>query len=189
MYPIHLSERGMVMVYCDQRTDGGGWTVIQRRSYPFSESFNRTWLDYQRGFGNPSGEFWLGNEAIHQLTKSGVELLVELRESGGQTSFGRYQDFSISSADNNFRLRIGKYLSGSINDAINGSSSAHMRQTGMAFSTADKDNDGNSYGACANDSGWWFNNCGHANLNRVTRPQWDEWSYLATISFSEMKIR
>jgi len=47
-----------------------GWTVIQRR-LDGSVDFYRNWTDYRRGFGDLEGEFWLGNEHIHQLTNQG----------------------------------------------------------------------------------------------------------------------
>jgi len=47
-----------------------GWTVIQKR-LDGSVDFYRNWTEYRRGFGQPEGEFWLGNERIHQLTDQG----------------------------------------------------------------------------------------------------------------------
>ena len=33
--------------------------------------FHLPWGDYKEGFGDLNGEFWLGNEIVHQLTKDG----------------------------------------------------------------------------------------------------------------------
>lgn len=49
-------------VYCDLETDGGGWTVFQRRaeSEQRNDEFYRPWVDYVRGFGWLDKSFWLG---------------------------------------------------------------------------------------------------------------------------------
>ena len=75
----------VLQVYCDMETDGGGWTVLQRRQ-DGSEDFFRTWNDYTAGFGDLNGEFWLGLEAIHRLApmqfdRSVTTLRVDLRDS------------------------------------------------------------------------------------------------------------
>ena len=50
------------------------------------DSFNRGWIDYKYGFGDPDREVWLGNENIHLLTNSeDYELRVELVDFEGNT--------------------------------------------------------------------------------------------------------
>lgn len=51
------------------KTDGGGWTVFQRR-IDNSEDFSRSWDDYKNGFGKVGARsnLWLGNENLHRLT-------------------------------------------------------------------------------------------------------------------------
>ena len=70
--------------------------VIQRRGDYGEprENFNRDWADYKRGFGNLSQEFWLGNDNIHELTKSGdKKLRVELETHDGRTAWAEYNTF------------------------------------------------------------------------------------------------
>ncbi|GFY49727.1 techylectin-5A [Trichonephila inaurata madagascariensis] len=50
-------------VFCDMKTDGGGWTVVQRRGN-FSRPrnyFNKDWARYKKGFGDIEKDFWLGD--------------------------------------------------------------------------------------------------------------------------------
>ncbi len=48
-------------------TDSGGWTVFQRRKDE-SVNFYNEWIDYARGFGSLTGEFWLGLRKLHRIT-------------------------------------------------------------------------------------------------------------------------
>ena len=64
LFSLHLDRcvcSEPIKVWCDMETDGGGWTVITNRLKEGSGiNFNRTWTDYQAGFGNISSEFWMG---------------------------------------------------------------------------------------------------------------------------------
>lgn len=69
-----------------------GWTVVQRRSNG-SEDFKRDWVEYKEGFGNFTGEFWLGNDKLQLLTKAPSVLLVELKIRNGDEAFAVYNTF------------------------------------------------------------------------------------------------
>jgi hypothetical protein len=64
-----------IQTWCDMKN--GGWTVIQRR-LDGSENFYRTWTDYVCGFGNKSGDYWLGLENIYRLTTVNSSLKIEM---------------------------------------------------------------------------------------------------------------
>ena len=96
-------------VYCDQKTAGGGWTVIQRR-LDGSVDFYRGWADYKRGFGNLNGEFWLGLDKMHRLTKEGRNRIrVELEDTEGNTAYADYDMFAVASERAKYQLSLGTY--------------------------------------------------------------------------------
>ena len=74
--------------------------MIQRRG-DFGEpkeNFTRSWADYKHGFGDLNGEFWLGNDFIHQLTSDKqMRLRVELESHFGQTAWAEYDNFRFNS--------------------------------------------------------------------------------------------
>ena len=80
LYNVNPDGRGSFLVYCDMETDGGGWTVFQRRKGgKKGNNFARTWAKYKRGFGKLNGNFWLGNEYLHRLTANQtVRLRIEV---------------------------------------------------------------------------------------------------------------
>ena len=96
-------------VFCDQTTAGGGWTVFQKR-LDGSVDFYRHWYDYKHGFGDLSGEFWLGLDKIHLLTSYSHNMLrVDLGDFGGNTAFAEYNSVVVMSEEDKYKLIIGPY--------------------------------------------------------------------------------
>ncbi len=183
-------------------TDGGGWTVFQRRVNE-NVDFFRNWTDYVHGFGELEGSFWLGLEAIHQLTQHGdVELRIDLKNTTGMEGYATYDHFKVLGADEKYRLKIGAYQ-GNIGDSL-------KVNNNMYFTTPDEDNDNIKidFQNCAVQykGPWWHNVCFRANLNNhlgsenvffdtpkapnATKMSWFSWGQeYGDIVYSEMKLR
>ena len=179
--------------FCDAKSDGGGWLVVQRRK-DGSVSFDRGWVEYEEGFGDLNGEFWYGLKPLHCLTSQGHwELRIDLTHSNGTKTYLHYKQFAVGSASDKYPLQISQF-SGMypvypfIGYSING----------MKFTTKDSDNDRWS-GNCAltgdgnNGNAWWYNQCSWIHLNRQYNIQQTiyaghtfKWQYYP---FVEMKIR
>lgn len=96
-------------IYCDMRTDGGGWTIIQRR-LDGSVDFYRDWDEFKRGFGDKLGEYWLGLEILHSLTsRDDYTLRIELEDFTGEKRYAEYEKFCIAGENDNYRLTVDKY--------------------------------------------------------------------------------
>ncbi|NWR87408.1 ANGP2 protein, partial [Furnarius figulus] len=150
--------------YCDMESGGGGWTVIQRRE-DGSVDFHRTWKEYKMGFGDPAGEYWLGNEFVSQLTNQKRYVLkIHLKDWEGNEAYSLYDHFSLASEELKYRI----YLKGLTGTAGKISS---ISQPGNDFSTKDADND-KCICKCSQmlTGGWWFDACGPSNLNGMYYP-------------------
>ena len=109
MYSINPDDNVPFDVYCDQQTDGGGWTVIQKRLNGLVK-FKHGWKYYKQGFGNLSGEFWLGLDKINRLTKEGRNRIrVELEDTEGNTAHADYDMFAVASERAKYQLSLGTY--------------------------------------------------------------------------------
>ena len=184
-----------MQVYCDMETDGGGWTVFQRRQ-DGSVDFYRYWTDYENGFGNLIGEFWLGLSKIHRLTKEGSNTLrVELEDFEGNTAYANYSTFSVGNSTSKYTLTVGGYA-GTAGDGLAG------HHNGIKFTTRDQDNDNRANENCANhrhEGAWWYNNCfaSHLNGQYLNTSQiinwngiiWNAWRSNYSLKFAEMKTR
>ncbi|XP_066927213.1 ficolin-2-like [Clytia hemisphaerica] len=185
-------------IFCDQTTQGGGWTVFQRR-HDGSVDFQQNWATYRSGFGSLLGEFWLGNEHIRDLTKSPFapkksQLLINMRmKRKTQMVYAKYEQFSIGDEMDKYLLFLGKQLTGNVP-----SLTVFNNHNNTRFSTYDQDNDkwprscSQSYGR----AGWWYTSCYNTLLNGVykfTSPSRGEiaWQNGRTLlpEFVEMKFR
>uniref|UniRef100_A0A8C1Y8U1 Angiopoietin-related protein 4-like n=1 Tax=Cyprinus carpio TaxID=7962 RepID=A0A8C1Y8U1_CYPCA len=159
LYTIQPTDSEPFEVFCEM-TPEGGWTVIQRRQ-DGSVDFDQLWQAYQTGFGSLNGEFWLGLEKIHSVSKGGHYIL--------KVQFSDWQDevqtinypFRLNGEESNYSLRILGSPTGNLESALSTETST------VPFSTRDKDNDQKNDLNCAKQlsGGWWFSNCGRSNLN------------------------
>lgn len=161
----NAADRSFNERVCSFDSFGAGWTVIQRRGQPYQthgpENFNRSWNDYKLGFGGLSGgEFWFGNDFIHQLTyDDDMELKVVLVNWADQRIEFNFDIFRVDSERNKYNLMIDGFRGN--NKSLN-AMAYHHRQD---FSTFDRQNDRTGIDgnreccSCATSyaSGWWFN--------------------------------
>ena len=195
VYTIRPDQQPEFQAYCDMDTDGGGWTVFQRRE-DGSVDFYRYWTDYQQGFGNLHGEFWLGLDKIHRLTPTATQLRIDMQDFEGNSRYAQYSSFSVGDSVSKYTLSVSGY-SGTAGDSLVG------KHNGQRFSTRDQDNDGNGGIHCARSykGGWWYGSfCHTSNLNGLYHGgphssygdgvNWWAWrGYTYSLKFTEMKLR
>ena len=189
--PYEIAGR---LSYCDMETDGGGWIVILRR-LGGKRSFNKNWRRYVKGFGVLDRDFWLGLDAMHQLTtEARTELRVDLRHQNGTWFYAHYSTFHVAGARDYYRLTVEGY------DNRSSTTDAFKEHNGRPFSTLDNPH-GPFARICADriQAGWWYKYCG---LTVLTEPYYDdnevplgvrwrhgEWGYNERFTYVEMKVR
>ena len=196
LYLINYNQgdQHITHAFCDQSTDGGGWSVFQRR-LDGSENFYRNWAEYKIGFGKLHLEHWLGNDNIYRLTRhaffKGSELRIDMQIKGqAKRIWAKYSSFDVNGEHTGYLMHVAGF---------NGSAGVYDKITyhsNMKFSTFDRDND-QGYGSCSLQfyGAWWYNKCHTANLNgqynELQRWRWPfsfSW-YPHLLQFSEMKVR
>ena len=91
-----------------KKQEGAG--LSSRKRLDGSVDFYRNWTDYKQGFGNLSGEFWLGLDKIHRLTSQTKNTLrVELEDFEGNTAYAEYDTFAVADEAGNYTLTVAGY--------------------------------------------------------------------------------
>ncbi|XP_068150789.1 ficolin-2-like [Drosophila tropicalis] len=146
-------------VLCDAQIAGAGYTVIASRSN-VELNFFRNWTEYKRGFGDLSGDFFIGLDKLHAITKSQTqELYVHLEDFEGNTRFARYDEFYIESENESYKMSKLGTFTGDAGDSLR----PHQDQM---FTTYDNDNDTDANNNCAltRFGAWWYGGCTSSNL-------------------------
>ena len=149
-------------VYCDTGSGGGGWTVLQRRKDGSTDLKNRDWVEYEDGFGNLHGEFWIGLRSMHCLTSQGHwELRIDYHLKNGTKSYLHYNKFAIGSANDQYPLNTSGFDSIGLTDPFN----SFTPQNGMKFTSRDRDNDLYILNCAYHRGGFWHSKCGGFEIN------------------------
>ncbi|KAK4322553.1 hypothetical protein Pmani_006696 [Petrolisthes manimaculis] len=162
IYPNPAFPKEPLTVYCDQNTDGGGWTVFQRRAnLTWRENFMRSMLEYQIGFGYVDCEFWLGLNHLNVITSQSLhEIRIDLCDYDGNRRWAKYALFYVGPEESHYHIRVDWYT-GNAGDALR---MIHNAKPFTAYDYVVHDYD------CAYEmeGGWWYGDkyhCAACNLN------------------------
>ena len=161
VYQVHLLGKFQRNVYCLMDRYDGGWMAFQRRFDGSVKFFSRKWFDYKHGFGDPNGEYYLGNEMLHLLTTGeSHDYRVEATSFTNEMKSKVIQNVVVAGEDDKYRI---KYEASSV-DQTAPVYGARFRN--KQFSTSDNDNDDNSGENCAQKFGpWWHSGCHNNGMN------------------------
>ena len=144
------------------------WLKIQRRGMGtrYTEGMfgngKSLWTDFKNGFGTPSSdEFWLGLDAVHNLTRTGRwELMFKAKWQTGKWAFAIYSDFMVDDEISEYKIHFGRKRS----SHEFGSDDPFKNHNGAIFRTSDRNAQG-----CTSNGAWWHfgadSTCYHACFN------------------------
>ena len=135
--------------YCDQKTDGGGWTLLQHKGISNSSNWEKYAADtltdpenpnkyradwhqpmsaYKNGFGwlscNGESDYWIGLDYMSAMSyRSSARLRIDLKDWDNADYWGYYDKFFVLPESRGYKLIADQYSgvgSYSIGDAWGG---------------------------------------------------------------------
>ncbi|PAA65244.1 hypothetical protein BOX15_Mlig005727g1 [Macrostomum lignano] len=163
--------------------------VVFQRHLDNSLSFAQNWHGYVKGFGDPSGNYWMGLEQLLAMTKDRhCQLIYEgVRIDNGKLMRGTFKRFGLHGADENYKLVLEDQEPGG--DLWKGTAEYF---NAMQFSTFDADND-KYKGECTKEqghnAGWWYKDCHRLNPNSwiTTSPSFC-WNWCSAVDVNKIDI-
>ena len=155
VYSIIVTGQPRKLVWCDMDTDGGGWTVFLKRQ-DGSVEFQQDRATYKEGFGDVTGEYWLGLDTLHAITAAKVyEIRADVTDWENDAAYSLHSSFLVDDDSEEYKVHIGSFLEGNGGNALNNNNNKR-------FSTYDRDLDSSSSN-CAETKGggFWYNSCSY----------------------------
>ncbi len=107
VYTVTSGSFSTSEVWCDMKTNQGGWTVITRRESN-KTSFDRLYSEYEEGFGDLNGDFWYGLRAMEALTsQESYEMQLDMYMDANSTNASasaHYDNFKVEGSHYNLTL-------------------------------------------------------------------------------------
>ncbi|XP_066918235.1 fibrinogen C domain-containing protein 1-like [Clytia hemisphaerica] len=164
VYEVYILGIYRKQIYCEMEMAGGGWMVFQKRFDGTVDFYNATWNTYKEGFGEASGEYWLGNKWLNLLTTSEkYDYFVWAKAFDGDTRMKKMLGVRVENEDEGFKITFEEETQEFLPNQLYGM--AHMN--GMKFSTLDKRDDfwSNPDGCAFFFGPWWHKGCHNVAMN------------------------
>lgn len=178
MLPTYIKPTGYdvaFQVVCDFLY---GVSYFQRRTSG-AHNFNRSWQEYNDGFGDINGEFWVGLKFLKLLSEVRNYELWFILHNGVMNKYYAYGNFTLTDEADGYRVFCEDIYDTDPNAFIPLNDTYSTSVYGQRFQTYDTD----TYGCAAlQNGGWWFNsNCSQSNMNGQLPVKWADADMFTTL--------